>query len=48
MSAWVVADSGLFIASVLNEDYSTQAEGLIKHWLATGFPIFGTCGTIDL
>jgi predicted nucleic acid-binding protein len=32
MTAWVVADSGIFIATVLKETYSPQAEQLIQQW----------------
>ncbi len=32
MTAWVVADSGIFIATVLKETYSLQAEQLIRQW----------------
>ena len=32
MTAWVVADSGIFIATVLVETYSQQAEQLVRTW----------------
>src|SRR4051794_25320602 len=32
MTAWVVADSGIFIATVLTETYSAQGEQLVRTW----------------
>jgi len=32
MTSWVVADSGIFIATVLEETFSQQADALISRW----------------
>src|SRR5436190_20051297 len=32
MTAWVVADSGIFLATVLTETYSEHAEQLLRGW----------------
>ena len=39
MTAWVVADSGIFIATVLVETYSRQAEQLLRAWREQGIQI---------
>lgn len=39
MTSWVVADSGVFLAVVLNEPYSTQADALIALWKQDGIRI---------
>jgi hypothetical protein len=32
MTSWVVADSGVMLATVLNEPYTPQAEALLRAW----------------
>src|SRR5258707_9257729 len=39
MTAWVVADSGIFIATALKETYSVQAEQLVRNWREQGIQI---------
>lgn len=34
MNGWVVADSGIFIARVLQETFTPQAKALVNHWIA--------------
>jgi hypothetical protein len=34
MTSWVVADSGIFLATVLNESQSQQADTIINYWIA--------------
>lgn len=36
MSAWVVVDSSILIATVLNEHFSLRARELVKQWQMTG------------
>lgn len=33
MTSWVVADSGIFLATVLNESQSQQADTIINYWI---------------
>jgi predicted nucleic acid-binding protein len=39
MTAWVVADSGIFIATALVETYSWQAEVLLRTWREQGVQV---------
>ncbi len=39
MSGWVVADAGVFIATVVSETYSLQAEQLTDTWRKQGLQI---------
>ena len=36
MTLWVVVDSGIFLKTVLPEDYSDEADKLFKHWQQQG------------
>lgn len=39
MASWVVADSGIFIATVLEETYTKQADALVNYWYQHDFQI---------
>ncbi len=32
MTSWVVTDSGIYLATVLPETYSAQADALLESW----------------
>ncbi len=39
MNGWVVADSGIFIAVILTESYTPQAQALVRYWSQQGIQI---------
>jgi predicted nucleic acid-binding protein len=39
MTSWVVADSGLYLAVVLNETHAALANALIKSWVAAQYQV---------
>jgi hypothetical protein len=39
MTSWVVADSGIFLATVLIEPYSANAKSLVAFWKSQNFQV---------